>query len=165
MRRLARRGLIRRLDRGIYDYPKSGRRVPRLSPDVDAVARKLATKWNARIQRSGAHAANALGLSSQVPARPLYLTDGPSRTVRAGSQIIVFKKVAPRQLVGAGTISGDVLQALRYLGRSEVDDVVIRTLRQRLSPEDKQRLVLDSPYFPAWIRAVVNQVAGNHRNE
>lgn len=156
--RLYKRGVIRRLDRGIYDYPRSGRRVQYLSPDADLVAQKLAAKWNARIQRSGAHAANALGLSTQVPARPVYLTDGPSRVVRAGSRTIVFKKVGPRQLAGAGTISGDVYQALRYIGKKNVDDTVIVTLRRKLSQQDKLQLARDARYFPAWIQDVIKRI-------
>ena len=79
--RLAREGVIRRLGRGLYDYP---RLHPVLGPapaDPDQIAAALTRKTGSRLQIAGARAANALGLSTQIAARPVYLTDGRRRTV------------------------------------------------------------------------------------
>jgi hypothetical protein len=65
--RLARTGKIRRLARGIYDYPRVSRFLGPISPARDVVARALARKTNSAVQVTGAQAANALGLSTQVP--------------------------------------------------------------------------------------------------
>src|ERR1700747_403109 len=81
LHRLARKGTIRRLARGVYDFPKQHPVLGLLSPSADDVAKALAGRDRPRLQPSGAYAANALGLSDQVPARAVYLTDGPSRTV------------------------------------------------------------------------------------
>ena len=88
--RLAQKGTIRRLARGLCDYPESHPVMGLLMPGPDAIAGALAGKAGIRLQPSGAYAANRLGLSTQVPARILYLTDGPSRrcgleTRRSGS--------------------------------------------------------------------------------
>ncbi|MFC1530035.1 DUF6088 family protein [Gemmatimonadota bacterium] len=156
--RLARKGTIRRLDRGVYDYPAVSRRVGFRSPDPYSVAISVADRIGARIQHSGAYSAHVLGLSDQVPGRSVFLTDGPSRIVKAGNQRIELKHTGRRAMIGAGTISGDVQQALRYLGQSGIDRDVIRVLRQRLSDEDKRRLQLDIPDFPMWIQDVVRMV-------
>jgi hypothetical protein len=75
---LARAGTIRRVCHGVYDYPRFSELLGQaLSPDVEQVAQALARKFNWRIQPSGDAALNLLGLSTQVPARWVYLSDGP----------------------------------------------------------------------------------------
>ncbi|MCU1238901.1 MAG: hypothetical protein JWP63_6868 [Candidatus Solibacter sp.] len=81
-------GLIRRVLRGIYDYPRHSNLLQKpVSPDVDQVAHALARKFAWRIQPDGATAQNLLGLSTQVPARVVYLSDGPNLTYRIGPRI------------------------------------------------------------------------------
>ena len=157
--RLARQGTIRRLHRGTYDFPLKSVRVGLRSPDPDRVAAVATRRFGARVQRSGAVAAYVLGLSNQVPARPVYLTDAPSRTLQAGNRQVVLQNAGPRNLVNAGTIAADVHQALRFLGRHGVDDRVIAHLRSRLTDQDKACLVRDGAAFPAWVRDVMQRVA------
>ena len=88
LHRLARKGTIRHLARGVYDFPKQHPVLGPLSPSADVVARALAGRERTRLQPAGAYAANALGLSEQVPARAVFLTDGPSRTVVSGREIL-----------------------------------------------------------------------------
>ena len=155
--RLARDGRIRRLDRGLYDYPRRSRRVGDRSPDPHVVAQAVARKLGARLQRSGAWTANVLGLSTHVPARVVYLTDGPSRTIAAGNHRVTFRHVQPSSLRGVGTATGDVYQALRFLGRNGIDESTGGILRDRLTDADRRRLSRDLLRFPAWMRDVVAQ--------
>src|SRR5665213_2765816 len=90
LHRLARKGTIRRLARGVYDFPKDHPVLGRLSPSAEAIAKALAGRDCTRIQPAGAYAANMLGLSEQVPAKVVFLTDGPSRMVKVGSITIQF---------------------------------------------------------------------------
>jgi len=156
--RLARKGEIRRLGRGIYDYPKITERLGPLSPAPEAVAEALARTEGAQLQTSGARAANALGLTTQVPARLTFLTDGTPRSRRVGRQIIELKRAAPRKLRGAGTTAGTVLQALRYLGAERVDEGVIRHLSRILTARDKRELRSLMSAAPGWARSAVEQV-------
>jgi len=82
LHRLARKGTIRRLARGVHDLPKRHPVLGLLAPSAEAVAKAMAGRDRTRLQPAGAYAANALGLFEQVPAKVLFLTDGPSRTVR-----------------------------------------------------------------------------------
>ncbi len=157
--RLTRRGDIRRLGWGIYDYPRISPRLGQLSPAPDAIAKAVAKKTSSRLQVSGARAANVLGLSTQVPARPVYLTDGPSRRVRVGQQTIYLRQAAPKRFIGAGTMSGVVLQALHHLGKDRVDDAVVRKLGRSLSPQDKAALVQCAKYAATWMQPVVSKLA------
>src|SRR5476651_872420 len=85
---LSRRGTIRRLQRGIYDYPKTHPEIGILTPPPETVAQAVARGASQRIQPAGAFAANILGLSEQVPARVVFLTDGRNRKITIGRQVI-----------------------------------------------------------------------------
>lgn len=159
LHRLVKKGTIRRLARGLYDYPKTHPVMGILSPSPDAIARALAGKHVIRLQPSGAYAANLLGLSTQVPAKIVYLTDGVSRMVRVGNQEIRLLRTTPRNMGPAGRISGLVIQALRYLGQKHVDDTVIRTLRRKLRADDKKQLLKDIAFAPAWVGAHLRAIA------
>jgi hypothetical protein len=130
-----------------------------LMPSPDAIAGALVGKAGIRLQPSGAYAANRLGLSTQVPARIVYLTDGPSRTLRVGNQEIRLQRTTPRSMTPAGRVSGLVIQALRHLGQKHVDDTVIRTLQRTLNDRDKERLLKDIAYAPAWVGKHLREIA------
>src|ERR1700693_5394248 len=106
LHRLARKGTIRRLARGVYDFPKTHPILGALSPSADTVARALGGRDRPRPQPAGAYAANALGLSEQVPAKAVFLTDGPSRTVKIGPTTIQLRRTTPRNMAAARRASG-----------------------------------------------------------
>lgn len=157
--RLVRKGVIRRLARGLYDYPRKHDELGLLAPSPDEVAKALAGRDAIRIQPSGGYAANMLGLSDQVPMKVVFLTDGPSRSVQLGKQQIVLKHTTPRNMATAGRTSGLVIQALRYLGKDHVDDSIIKKLRDRLDDEQRDQLLKDLRYAPAWIAAIFRKLA------
>lgn len=156
--RLADQGMVRRLIRGLYDYPKHSARFGTLAPSVDDVARAVARKDNQVLQVSPAAAANQLGLSTQVPSHTTYMTDGPTRTKQIGNQIIQFRKASSKTLVGAGQKTGAVFQALRYVGKDRIDDHVVRKLAGALDDKDRAQLLKQSKYVPAWMHPVVHQI-------
>ena len=156
--RLVRSGDIRRLTRGLYDYPRKHQAFGDVPPGVDRIAAALAEKDNLKIQPSGAYAANLLGLSDQVPAKIVFLTDGSSRMVQVGNWHIKLKKTTPKNMATAGRMSGLVIQALRYLGQDNVDDKIIEILKKKLSSHDKRQLMADLRFAPAWIEKVVRKL-------
>ncbi|MFA5138162.1 MAG: DUF6088 family protein [Elusimicrobiota bacterium] len=159
--RLAEAGLIRRLGRGIFDYPRFTPSLGgELSPDLDQVAKAIARKFRWTIIPDGAWAANRIGLSQQVPAKIVYLSDGPNRSIRAGASAIRFKHARPKELHAGCPSSGLVIQALRYVGKEHVDGSAITTLRKRLSPQEKKRLLKDARYGAAWILQAAQRIAG-----
>lgn len=157
--RLTDQGVIRRLARGIYDYPKTSPRLGRLSPDPVAVAAAIARKDGCVVQVSPARAANMLGLTTQAPAKAVYLTNGPSRTKQIGAQTIIMRNAAARNLVGAGKPTGAVFQALRYLGKDGVDASVVARLSRTIDADTRRALVKDALQAPGWMRPVVLQIA------
>ena len=159
--RLTGQGVIRRLVRGLYDYPKINDRFGQLSPSLDDVAHAVARKDNQVLQISPARAANQLGLSRQVPSQVIYLTDGPTRKKQIGNQTIHFRKAAQKTLVGAGQKTGVVFQALRYVGKDRVNAVVVRKLAGGLDTKDRAQLVKQSIHVPAWMHPIVQQIAAH----
>ncbi len=159
--RLADQGMIRRLTRGLYDYPKKSSRFGLLSPSADDIARAVARKDNQVLQPSPAMAANQLGLSTQVPSKPTYMTDGPTRTKTIGRQVIQFRNASPKTLVGAGQKTGAVFQALRYVGKDRINDQVIDKLARVLDDKDRVQLSKQSKHVPAWMHPVVQQIVAH----
>ena len=162
--RLVRSGEIQRLGRGLYHYPRVNERlgIP-IGPDPDEIAEALGRQTGSRVLPSGAVAANRLGLSTQVPARPVYLTDGRTRQVRIGGMVFEIRHAAPKEFSAASRTSAMVFQALRHLGQVAVDDEVIARLRRALSADQRQELLRDARYTTGWIANVVRQVAQDQK--
>jgi predicted transcriptional regulator of viral defense system len=159
LQRLHESGMIRQLARGLYDYPKTDKQLGELAAPTDDIAKALAGRDAIRLQPSGAYAANLLGLSTQVPMRIVYLTDGRSRTVQVGRRQIILKQTSPRIMATAGRISGLVIQALRYLGQAHVDEGVIAGLDRRLDDDARRQLIKDIRFAPAWIAEIFRRLA------
>ena len=157
-------GTIRRIARGVYDTPRTSKALGgELSPDIDNLARAIARRFRWQIVPDGALAANMLGLSTQVPARIIYLSDGPTRTIELGRQSIHFKHARPKHVKVESPRSGTVIQALRHLGQDRVTAEVIQQLRTRLKPADRQRLREDARLSSDWIFAVAQKIAESTR--
>jgi hypothetical protein len=156
--RLTKAGKIRRISRGVYDLPKDHPTLGPLSPDPDAVAKAIAAQAGYRLQTTPARAANALGLSTQVPAQMVYLIDGSSRKISVGNQVIHFKHAGPRALLGAGTPAGVALQAIRAFGPDQLSDGVIQQLRRNLQPDAKTGLKKLARYAPQWMASTIDTV-------
>ena len=159
LQRLAARGDLRRLSRGLYDKPRQDPVLGTLWPSVDAVVTALAGKDRLRLQPTGAYAANLLGLSDQVPARIEFLTDGTSRTVKAGPMQIVLKRTTPRQMAAAGRTSGLVIQALRSLGPDHVTPQRLSKLRRMLPVDQRRALLDDLALAPGWLQPALRALA------
>jgi hypothetical protein len=156
--RLTKAHVIRRLTQGIYDYPRVHGRLGILGPDPDKVAAVLAAKTGSRVQVSGARAANLLGLSDQVPAQFVYLTDGRTRRIKIVGQPIHLKHTAPSKFPGVGTTAGLAIQAIRALGPNADKDFVIRQLDRSLTIADKQQLAKLRQDAPDWSRDIITRL-------
>lgn len=157
--RLTARGVIRRLARGLYEYPREHPELGTLSPDLERVAKALAGKNRIRLQPAGAYAANLLGLSEQVPARIVFLTDGPSRTVKIGRQEIHLRRTTPRNMAAAGRLSGLLMQAFRSLGRQHITRQRLARLKQTLPAKERKQLIKDLPLAPTWMHPFFRELA------
>ena len=152
-------GKIRKLARGLYDYPKIDPQLGPLRPSIDDIAKALAGRDEIRLQPSGAYAANRLGFSTQVPMKVVYLTDGRSKTVEVGNRQIRLRQTTPKNMATAGKISGMVIQALKHLGKDQVDDAIIDKLDSRLDADARKQLMKDIRSAPAWIADIFRKLS------
>lgn len=159
LHRLAREGTIRRLARGVYDFPKEHPVLGLLAPSAEDIAQALAGRDRTRLQPAGAYAANALGLSEQVPAKAVFLTDGPARTVKIGPTTIQLRRTTPKNMEAAGRLSGLLIQALRELGQEHVTPERRDHLKRTLPAEKRRELLKDLRLAPAWMHPIFRELA------
>lgn len=159
LHRLAKKSVIRRLARGVYDLPKQHRTLGPLMPSAETIAQALAGRDRTRLQPAGAYAANALGLSEQVPAKVVFLTDGPSRTVKIDSMTIQLRQTTPRNMAAAGRLSGLVIQAFRELGQKSVTPERIAQLKRNVPATKRRDLLKDLKLAPAWMHPIFRDLA------
>lgn len=146
--------MIRRLAYGLYEFPRIHADLGILPPELEKVAKAIAEKNGVRIQPSGAYAANLVGLSEQVPAKAVFLTNGPSKTLKIGKLEIIFKTAREKSLHASGKV-GLVVQALRNVGKNHVDEAVKRRIQSFLKGTSYQELKRNLKYASQWIRDVV----------
>jgi Family of unknown function (DUF6088) len=157
---LASEGKIRRIRRGLYDTPRVNPALGgKLTPDIDEAAQAIARKQRWKIVPEGAWAANLLGLSTQVPSKVIYLTDGPNKEVVIGRRSIYFKHARPKAIAGLEGKLALAVQAIRYLGKKNVGQREIESVRARLSPSERRRLVRNTRFGVDWIHAVAKTIA------
>lgn len=157
--RLTQKGMIRRIGRGCYDFPKQSTMLGTLSPNADNLAQAAAAKAGGdRAFPSGALAANMLGLSTQVPAKPVYLTNGHSRTRTIAGRTIRLKHASIPLLDQVPDKINLVLQALAYLGKAGIDDIVIQQCADKLDSADMKLLAQSARYAPSWISDALYRV-------
>ncbi len=155
--RLVRRGQLLRAGRGLYVRPIETRFGSRAG-GVEAVLNALQAETGETIATSGAAAANTLGLTTQVPARMVYLTSGPSRRLRLGAQTVELRHAPRWQLTFAGRPSGEVIRALAWFGRERGADIT-HQLKRMLSTQTVQELSSARGQMPTWMAEEISALA------
>lgn len=159
LQRLVAEGVLRRLSRGLYDKPRHDDLLGTLWPSVETIVKVIAGKDKLRTQPTGVYAANMLGLSEQVPAKVVLLTDGISRTVQAGPMQIRLQRTTPRQMAAAGRLSGLLIQAFKSMGVKHITPAHIERLRKNIPAAERAKVMKDLALAPAWMRPLLRQVA------
>lgn len=159
LHRLVQKGTIRRLARGIYDFPEEHPILGKLQPSPEKIAEALVDRDCTRIQPTGAYAANILGLSEQVPAKVVFLTDGPSRTVKIGATTIQLRRTTLKNMAMAGRLSGLLVQAFRELGKENITAERLEHLKRILPIDKRQELLKDIRLAPEWMHSIFRKLA------
>ena len=158
--RMVKDGVIRRIGRGIFDFPNINPALgSQLSPDIDQAAKAIARKFRWSVLPYGNLAANRLGLSQHVPATLTYLSNGPTKEIKIDNSVIHFKHARPKEIYADSLVSGLVVQALRHFGKDRANDEIIARLRQKLSPNEKKELLANTHYCTEWIYELVQRIA------
>lgn len=158
LQRLVKAGEIERVAVGIYVRPVMDTIIGKVSTSIEDIAKAIARRDRARIVPTGIYALNRLGLSTQVPLKVVFLTDGAARKIKIRNTSITFKKTAPKNLAAVGEISRLAIQALRSIGKEKVTTDEIKKIQQLLRKEKKSKLEHDIRLAPAWIREIMKPV-------
>lgn len=159
LQRLAEEGTIRRVLRGIYEYPRYSELLQEyVAPSPDAAAHALARSFGWTIVPCGDIALNSLGLSTQVPAVQLYVSDGPYKTYPFGSGTLQFKHTASRELKRVSYKTALTIQALKTLGEERCSDAMLARIARNLTKQEKQTLLAEAQYTTAWIYDAIKKI-------
>ena len=157
LQRLVDKEKILRVAHGIYVLPDYSETLGQLRPSATEVALAIARRAKIRLIPTGTYALNALGLSTQVPLKIVFLTDGAPRVIKIGKQTIRFKKTTPKNLSLKGEKSGLAIQALKEIGEKHVSsdekDMIVKILKS----EDSDHLRHDIKLAPVWIARIMKK--------
>jgi hypothetical protein len=158
--RLVRQEKIGRVGRGLYELPRLGKLLNKpVVQSPDELVRAWARKNGLRVVPSGAYAANLLGLTTQVPAKITYYTNGRTRSLTLGPYSVKLLNRGPKTMDVKGPSASLVFQALRHLGQKGATPKVIRRLRSQLSKKERAGLKRNLRYATAWMKPIIEQIA------
>ncbi|HUC81918.1 MAG TPA: DUF6088 family protein [Flavisolibacter sp.] len=158
-------GKLKRLAHGIYYIPKIDPILGELHPGAEDVAKMIARKEKVRIRPTGAHALHRLGLTTQVPTKLVYITDGVPRHFKVGKMPVKFKATTPKKLAMTGEISSLVIQALEELDTAHIDPIVAGKIHDLLQKEDPRKLKHDLSLAPARINDFIVKLLKQREND
>ncbi|HOV18484.1 MAG TPA: DUF6088 family protein [Ottowia sp.] len=157
--RLAKAGKLLRVARGAYAAPVSSRFGSR-APAPEKVVQALAEQSGEIVVPHGASAANALGLTQQVPIREVYLTSGRTRKLNLGRSEVLVKH-APRWMLALGARpAGAAVRALAWIGPSHAGES-LTTLHRTLSHAEWQALASARASLPGWMAQAIGKEAAH----
>lgn len=155
--RLSKSGRLIRVSRGTYVAPVESRFGVH-SPSTEAVVQEIEKQRGETVVPNGAAAANALGLTTQVPIQEAFLTSGRPRTLKLGSRTIHLRS-APRWQTNLGTRpAGQAVRALSWLGPEEVDST-LKALNQKLPRAEWEALRAARAQLPSWMARAIGEVS------
>ncbi|WKN44468.1 DUF6088 family protein [Tunicatimonas pelagia] len=157
LERLTNKGGITRVTRGIFVRPEISKYVGEVLPTAEEVAQGIAKRDKIKIVPTGVSALNKLGLSTQVPLKLVYLTDGAPREIKIGNRIIKLKRTTPKNLLAKGKTSSLVIQALREIGQQGTKEELKHRIIKLLKKETRKNLEHDLPLAPVWIRKIMQE--------
>jgi hypothetical protein len=156
--RLASTGNIRRVGRGLYDYPVQHDKLGNLTPDPAKVARAISKQSGDKVAVSGASAANRFGLSTQVPTKVSFATSGRSKIKRAAGRSFSLKHSRAPVLDNAPDSANAVLQALAHVGKDNLDNDQIRSFASRVRDKDMRVLRRARAQMPGWMSDAILKI-------
>lgn len=155
--RLVSKEVIKRVAQGIYVRPTISKYIGEVLPTAEEVAQGIAKRDKIKIVSTGTHALNKLGLSTQIPLKLVYLTDGAPREIQIGKRTIRLKKTTPKNLLAKGKTSSLVIQALREIGQKGVTPALEQKIIDLLKKEERKDLEYDILLAPVWIRKIMQK--------
>ncbi|MDU4018679.1 DUF6088 family protein [Finegoldia magna] len=159
LKRLADEDKIKRVIDGFYYNPRYSELIGEYEAvSIHELALAIARKYNWNIAPYNSTALNLLGLSTQVPTHYKYISIGRYKEYKIGDTILEFKKVNPGEIANMSLKTATVIQAIKSLGKENIDDQVIQKIRVNLTEKERTDLMNESKSVPAWIYEVIREI-------
>jgi hypothetical protein len=157
---LVKNGELAKVMPGVFMRPRYSKLLNEQVPaNLEDVAYSIARANNWTIAPSGNTALNKLGLSTQVPVVWSYVSDGPYAEKKVYNSTIKFKHVVNKNMTGYSSVTLLVIQALKALGKENVDDAILDKIRQRLNKEDIHTVIIETERTTTWVRDAIRAIA------
>ncbi len=163
--RLVKQGVIERSARGIYLKPKVIEGIGKTLPSAREIAKTLTESTGETILVHGAEAARQLHLTTQVPMRLIFYTNGNSRKLKIGNHTIELKHANPSRMIAAGTKAGIAISALLYLTKKNVTNKIIDTVKSQLSPDEFNQVLKEIENMPVWLADAFYQYNNENKHD
>ncbi|MDO5970286.1 DUF6088 family protein [Flavivirga aquimarina] len=156
LQRLTKDDSIKRIAKGIYFLPKKNERLGIIYPHAEQIAKAIAKRDKARIIAAGSTALNLLGLSTQIPLKVVFLTDGSARNIKVGNQTIQFKKTNPKNLSIEHRLTNLIIQALKEIGEKNVQQEQTDKIQLIIDESGERKLIYQNlKNAPVWIQKII----------
>ncbi len=150
---------IQKIMRGVYYYPRYSELIGEYeAPSPNRVAQTLARKFGWTIAPCGDTALNQFGLSTQVPAKWSYISDGPYHEFQIGTLTMEFKHRNNREISGISRQTATIIQALKAIGKDNISEKQLTIIRRRLSEPEKATVLRESQQATVWVYGLIKQI-------
>ncbi len=161
--RLCKDGMLVRLAAGTYLYPKISKLLGVVYPSVEEVVKQIAKREKSRIVPTGSYALNKIGLSTQVPMRFVFLTDGAARELKIAGVDVKFQKTIAKNLSFKGKITVLAVFALKEIGKNNATQNELKRINELLLHESKEVIIHDAKLAPNWIAEILLNAIKNEK--
>ena len=162
--RLENEGILERLAHGIYLKPKQDEVLGNIYPNMDEIAKEIAKRDKARIAPTGVLALYLLGLTTQIPLKAVYLTDGSQREIKIGNRTIKFKRTVPRSFEIKDALLHLIVQAFKEKGQRNISDDFLQKIQSAVQKLDEKVIQTQLKYAPVWIQKIINNLYQSSNN-
>lgn len=163
--RLAEEGLLRRIMRGVYEKPIYSEFFGEyVAPSVDAVVNAIARNYGWTIVPCGDTALNLLGLSTQISAIWLYISDGPYKEYSFENVTIKFNRTTNKNISKLSHKTALVVQAIKAIGKDNIDENTIVQLSKKFTDEEKAAMLIEAKITTSWIYEIIKKINKIQKN-
>lgn len=160
LNRMVKERKIKRVIDGFYYNPRYSELIGEYEAvSIHELALAIARKYNWNIAPCGSTALNLIGLSTQVPTHYKYISSGRYKKYTIGDTVLEFKKVNPGEIANMSLKTATVIQAIKSLGKENINSEVIRKIREYLTEEEISDLMDEAKSVPSWIYEVIREIS------
>lgn len=160
LNRMVKEGKIKRVIDGFYYNPRYSELIGEYEAvSIHELALAIARKYNWNIAPCSSTALNLIGLSTQVPTHYKYISSGRYKKYTIGDTVLEFKKVNPGEIANMSLKTATVIQAIKSLGKENINSEVIRKIREYLTEEEISDLMDEAKSVPSWIYEVIREIS------